>query len=254
MHTSPSGKMYVGITSRDVRQRWQNGRGYIKNDHFYRAIQKYGWNKFDHEVIAENLTKDEACEMEKVLIKELKSNDYHFGYNLSAGGEGGAGIYGYNSHNFIDLTGQRFGKLTVLKYDESTMKSGVRTRWICKCDCGNVVSRYAANLKNSNRHTCGKCESCKPIQHGAARKGHRSKLYSKWSTMKSNCTNPNRPRYHVYGGKGISICDEWLNDFGTFQKWALDHGFEDGDKLCRKDMDKNFEPNNCYIEKKKKGA
>ena len=200
VHTSPSGKMYVGITSRDVRQRWQNGRGYIKNDHFYRAIQKYGWNNFEHEVIAENLTKDEACEMEKALIKKLKSNDYHFGYNLSAGGEGNTGIYGYNSHNFIDLTGQRFGKLTVLKYDESTMKSGVRTRWICKCDCGNVVSRDAANLKNSNRHTCGKCESCKPIQHGATRKGHRSKLYSKWSTMKSNCTNPNRPRYYVYGG------------------------------------------------------
>ena len=90
VHTSPSGKMYVGITSRDVRQRWQNGRGYIKNDHFYRAIQKYGWNKFEHEVIAENLTKDEACEMEKKLIKELKSNDYHFGYNISSGGEGGA--------------------------------------------------------------------------------------------------------------------------------------------------------------------
>ena len=120
MHTSPSGKIYVGITSRDVRQRWQNGRGYIKNDHFYRAIQKYGWNKFEHEVIAENLTKDEACEMEKVLIKELKSNDYHFGYNLSAGGEGSLGLSGFKSPTFIDLTGKRFGKLTVLKYDESS--------------------------------------------------------------------------------------------------------------------------------------
>ena len=115
VHTSPSGKMYVGITSRDVRQRWRNGRGYIKNDHFYRAIQKYGWDNFDHEVIAENLTKDEACEMEKTLIKELKSNDYHFGYNLSAGGEGSLGLSGFKSPTFIDLTGQRFGKLTVLK-------------------------------------------------------------------------------------------------------------------------------------------
>ena len=78
IHTSPSGKMYVGITSSGVKRRWQNGRGYIKNDHFYRAIQKYGWDNFDHEVIAENLTKDEACEMEKALIKELKSNDYNF--------------------------------------------------------------------------------------------------------------------------------------------------------------------------------
>lgn len=80
----------MGITSRKVQERWQNGRGYIKNDHFYRAIQKYGWNNFDHVIIAENLTKNEACDMEKLLIKELRSNDYHYGYNISAGGESGA--------------------------------------------------------------------------------------------------------------------------------------------------------------------
>ena len=244
--------MYVGITSRDVKRRWQNGRGYIKNDHFYRAIQKYGWDNFDHDVIVENLTKDEACEMEKTLIKELKSNDYHFGYNLSAGGEGSLGLSGFKSPTFIDLTGQRFGKLTVLKYDESSACNEQGARWICKCDCGNIVSRLRVTLQKNSRHTCGECESCKPIQHGQSHSGN--KLYSKWGTMKSNCTNPNRPRYHVYGGKGISICEEWLHDFGAFQKWALDNGFEDGDRICRKDMDKNYEPNNCYIEKKKKGA
>lgn len=82
--------MYVGITKRTIALRANNGKGYIKNDHFYRAIQKYGWSNFDHEIIADHLTKDEACQMEKKLIKELKSNDYHFGYNISSGGEGGA--------------------------------------------------------------------------------------------------------------------------------------------------------------------
>ena len=114
---------------------------------FYRAIQSTDWDNLIDEVIAENLTKDEACEMEKTLIKELKSNDYHFGYNLSAGGEGSLGLSGFKSPTFIDLTGQRFGKLTVLKYDESSACSEQGTRWICKCDCGNIVSRLRVTYR-----------------------------------------------------------------------------------------------------------
>lgn len=188
--------------------------------------------------------------MEKILIKKLKSNDYHFGYNVSAGGEGFTGVCRTKNPNFIDLTGQRFGKLTVLKFDETSAEPGMLTRWICKCDCGNIVSRLAITLKKNSRHTCGKCESCKPTKHGAAKKGHKNHLYSKWTTMKGNCANPNRPRYYIYGGKGISICKEWIHDFSAFQEWALDNGYEDGDRLCRKDINKDFEPDNCYIEKK----
>ena len=90
VHISPSNKCYVGITSqKPVSQRWRNGKGYIKNQYFYRSIEKYGWSNFQHNIIAENLTKHEACEFEKTLIKELKSNDYHFGYNICSGGESG---------------------------------------------------------------------------------------------------------------------------------------------------------------------
>ena len=89
IHISPSNKYYVGITSRKPYERWRGGSGYKKNKHFYRAIQKYGWNNFEHEIIAEHLTKDEACNMEKLLIASLNSNDYHYGYNITAGGESG---------------------------------------------------------------------------------------------------------------------------------------------------------------------
>lgn len=102
VHISPSNKYYVGITSRkNIKDRWRNGKGYIKNTYFYRAIQRYGWNNFEHEIIASNLTKDEACKFEIALIKELKSNDYHYGYNISSGGEGGAsGLYGEKNPNY----------------------------------------------------------------------------------------------------------------------------------------------------------
>lgn len=86
-HTSPSNKVYIGITMQKVSKRWQNGRGYIANTYFYRAIQKYGWNNIKHEILYENLNKEDAQLIEIELIKEYKSYDYHFGYNLSLGGE-----------------------------------------------------------------------------------------------------------------------------------------------------------------------
>ena len=80
-------KYYVGITSQKPKRRWQNGIGYKTNEYFYRAIQKYKWENILNEIIANNLTHDEACDMEKVLIQKLKSNDYTYGYNQTIGGD-----------------------------------------------------------------------------------------------------------------------------------------------------------------------
>ena len=92
IHISPNNKYYVGITANTVIRRWNNGRGYIKNKYFYRAIKKYGWKNFQHEIVAEHLTKDEACKFEIALIKALDSTNPNYGYNFSSGGEhGGTG-------------------------------------------------------------------------------------------------------------------------------------------------------------------
>lgn len=93
-HTSPSGKVYIGITSLEPEIRWgKDGFGYRKQPYFYRAIQKYGWGNIQHEILFEGLTKDEACAKEIELIAMYKSNDSDYGYNLSLGGEsGGNGI------------------------------------------------------------------------------------------------------------------------------------------------------------------
>lgn len=88
MHTSPNNKRYIGITSyTNPKRRWKGGYGYHKNDYFYRAIQKYGWDNFKHEIIASNLSKEEACKMEIELIKKYKTRQPEFGYNYSKGGE-----------------------------------------------------------------------------------------------------------------------------------------------------------------------
>ena len=87
VHISPSGKRYYGLTCQQVEKRWLNGMGYIKNEHFYRAIQKYGWDAFKHEIVAEGLTREEACALEESLIAEYHTQDYNFGYNITSGGE-----------------------------------------------------------------------------------------------------------------------------------------------------------------------
>lgn len=89
-HTSPNGKIYIGITSQKPEKRWQNGVGYKNNQYFHRAIQKYGWNSFTHEILFVDLTIKDAAAKEKELINLYKSNNPLFGYNISSGGEGGA--------------------------------------------------------------------------------------------------------------------------------------------------------------------
>lgn len=86
-HTSPSGKIYIGITRQaDPNRRWLSGHGYRYNTHFFNAIQKYGWPNIAHEIVARNLTMVEACQVEKDLIQQYDSANRNFGYNVSPGG------------------------------------------------------------------------------------------------------------------------------------------------------------------------
>lgn len=89
-----NGKRYVGVTSKpNPNHRWSNGLGYKENTHFYAAIQKYGWNNFEHIILAEGLTEQEAKEMEKQLIAEWNTQNREYGYNMTSGGDGTPGFY-----------------------------------------------------------------------------------------------------------------------------------------------------------------
>lgn len=86
-HTTPSQKVYIGITSMNPLKRWRNGNGYRNNFHFWNAIVKYGWDNIQHEILCEGLSKEEACQKEIKLIALYKSNNPDCGYNNSIGGE-----------------------------------------------------------------------------------------------------------------------------------------------------------------------
>lgn len=90
-HTSPNNKVYIGITSQSPNNRWRNGNGYKTNMYFTKAIKKYGWDNFKHEIIEIDLSLEEACAKEKYYINLYNSHNPNYGYNLTDGGEGVAG-------------------------------------------------------------------------------------------------------------------------------------------------------------------
>lgn len=145
---------------------------------------------------------------------------------------------------FIDLTGQRFGKLVVIKRDGIT--NSKHTRWLCKCDCGNFSYVSKVNLKNGSTKSCGclKKEKFTNYKHGKVN----SRLYYIYNGMKARCYNKNHHAYFHYGGRGIKICDEWLDKksgFISFYSWAINNGYKQRLTIDRIDVNGNYEPNNC---------
>lgn len=87
IHKFPNGKAYIGITRQEPKIRWGGGNGYVRNEYMYRAIKKYGWENIEHIVLFDGLSKNDACEIEKELIKKHKTNNKKFGYNIESGGQ-----------------------------------------------------------------------------------------------------------------------------------------------------------------------
>lgn len=143
----------------------------------------------------------------------------------------------------IDLAGQRFGKWTVGKQVGNT--SGGGALWSCKCDCGTERAVIGTDLRTGKSASCG-C-TIDPKRLGNMQRKHGgtgSRLYHTWKNMRSRCSNPNKPGYKNYGGRGISVCAEW-DDFPTFQRWAETSGYRSDLSIERMDVNGNYEPNNC---------
>lgn len=146
----------------------------------------------------------------------------------------------------IDITGQKFGKLTVLEY-EGRNDNRVQF-WLCKCDCGNESIVRSSNLKSGNSKSCGCSINDSRHKTNKANTKHgkcNTRLYSIWSGMKSRCNYEKNDSFNDYGKRGISVCDEWEDDFQTFYDWAMRNGYSDDLSIDRIDNDGNYEPSNC---------
>lgn len=130
MHTNKiNGKRYIGITSqKSVKIRWKRGSGYSKQKRFYNAIKHYGWDCFEHEILFEGLAKEEAEAKEEELIKEYRSNDLRYGYNIENGGVIHKLSKEQKEHLRVLGIGRKHSEETKAKISKSHM--GMSTKWL----------------------------------------------------------------------------------------------------------------------------
>ena len=142
----------------------------------------------------------------------------------------------------INLTGRRFGRLVVLCEGN---KKGKNTTWHCKCDCGKELDIIAYNLKDGHTRSCG----CLALDvNSKLHKKHgdtKTRLFRTWQHMLSRCYNCNVKGYKNYGGRGISVCREWIDSFSDFRDWALRNGYNEELSIDRINVNGNYEPSNC---------
>lgn len=139
--------------------------------------------------------------------------------------------------------GQRFGRLVVESLRYERVKRHLKVPVVCDCGTRKLVG--IAELATGGTRSCG-CLTVEQIsalsyKHG----GEGSSLYSVWHGMKVRCSNPNRPNFSVYGGRGISVCEEWREDFAKFRSWAESAGYAKGLQIDRIDVNGDYEPLNC---------
>ena len=147
----------------------------------------------------------------------------------------------------IDLTGERFGRLLVLSRCENVKYPSGKTGvvYLCVCDCGAQKKAAATALRSGRVKSCGclqaQTKSEIHTKHGASR--HR--LHTTWTNMKQRCYNEKSGDFKHYGGRGITVCAEWKDDFSNFYNWAMAHGYSDSLTIDRIDVNMGYCPENC---------
>lgn len=147
----------------------------------------------------------------------------------------------------IDLTGQIFGRLTVIKRAQDKVDASGKKRcmWLCQCECGNQVVVLGEAMKR------GACRSCGCYRHDALHEIQsthgetNTRLYGIWLSMRNRCNLSTSDAYADYGGRGIRVCDEWNSSFESFRDWSLENGYREDLTIDRIQNCGNYEPGNC---------
>lgn len=192
-----------------------------------------------------------VCQCECGNVVEVDSQKLRKGHTTSCGC--------FKKENkgahFEDLTGQRFNRLTVIKFIPANERTARGYNWWCKCDCGNYIKANANKLKNGLQQSCGCLKEEMKYDIGNVNKKYKhsnKRLYGIYKAMLYRCYDERCREYHNYGGRGIKVCNEWLGDFGydVFAEWAIGSGYDFSAKhgectLDRTDVNKHYSPDNC---------
>jgi hypothetical protein len=157
-----------------------------------------------------------------------------------------------SGHFAEDLTGRRFGRLEVISREPNYIsKTGQEAVWKCRCDCGAFRTVRAGQLRGGHATSCGCLQKERAAALHTRHGGSRTKLYGVWTSMIGRCENPADRSYPDYGGRGITLCEEWRTSFEAFRDWATAHGYEEPKEgrskisIDRINNDGNYCPENC---------
>lgn len=142
-----------------------------------------------------------------------------------------------------DITGQTFGRLTVVSRAENNKRG--KAMWTCQCSCGQEVTVLGRDLRSGHTKSCGCYKMEKIMAKTETHAMSHTDIYFIWSSMKQRCGNSKHPEFENYGGRGIEVCQEWRDNFEPFLEWALSNGYQKGLNLGRKNINGNYEPSNC---------
>lgn len=142
----------------------------------------------------------------------------------------------------IDLTGLRYGRLTVIARAAGNKRG--HALWMCKCDCGNECVVQSQNLRRGITKSCGCYASDMRAIANTIHGGYGTRLYRIWKGVLSRCRNESSTDYKWYGAKGVTVCEEW-SEYVNFRDWAISNGYKDDLTIDRIDPFGNYEPSNC---------
>lgn len=142
--------------------------------------------------------------------------------------------------NVVNI-GDRFGNLVVIKLKNQHWRGN---SWVCECDCGKEIVFATCHLFGSKNRRPNKSCGCAEYAHNGLIMENK-KLYDVWFQMKRRCNDNRTNGYEHYGGKGIRVCDDWLNSYTLFYSWSMENGYTDGMTIDRINADKDYSPNNC---------
>ena len=145
---------------------------------------------------------------------------------------------------YKDMTGKKFGRLTVLSYAGPNHRKDAT--WLCRCDCGNEKVIQGQALRSGAVVSCGCYMRESKVTHG----GTGERLYGVWLGMRRRCNDEHDRAYKYYGARGVSVCDEWNRDYASFREWAMANGYDPDAEFQECTIDRinpfgNYEPSNC---------